>query len=270
MAEAVIDTTGVFGNPNYLGPGGTPAVGESACRDSIQYGLPDILGKDRDVFANRGILVVGDGYSAATNLVALAELAAVASATQVTWITRHAADEGPVRRHPQDPLPQRDALAVQANGLATGSHANIQHLGGAVLRAIERDAESGKFRVTLAGTRAGLLECDCVLANVGNRPQREMYRELQVHECYATEGLMNVSAELLASASQDCLAQPVCGPEALSSPEPDFYVLGSKSYGRNSAFLFQHGLAQIRDVFTLIGDRTDLDLYRTIRPAAAS
>jgi hypothetical protein len=39
-------------------------------------------------------------------------------------------------------------------------------------------------------------------------------------------------------------------------------VLGSKSYGRNSNFLFATGLEQIRSLFALIGDRADLDLYQ--------
>ena len=50
----------------------------------------------------------------------------------------------------------------------------------------------------------------------------------------------------------------------LVTPEPDFYVLGAKSYGRDSRFLIAHGLQQIRALFTLIGDRADLDLYATM------
>ena len=59
------------------------------------------------------------------------------------------------------------------------------------------------------------------------------------------------------------------GPEALVSPEPDFYILGAKSYGRTSSFLVSVGLQQIRELFALIGDREDLDLYagaETLRP----
>ena len=49
--------------------------------------------------------------------------------------------------------------------------------------------------------------------------------------------------------------------DALRNPEPDFYVLGAKSYGRNPDFLIRVGLEQIRDVFTLIENRPELDLY---------
>jgi hypothetical protein len=73
---------------------------------------------------------------------------------------------------------------------------------------------------------------------------------------------MKLAAALLGSASGDCLDQTPHGPQSLLNPEPDFYILGAKSYGRNSSFLISIGLQQIRDLFTIIGDRADLDLYR--------
>jgi hypothetical protein len=54
----------------------------------------------------------------------------------------------------------------------------------------------------------------------------------------------------------------------LLNPEPNYYVLGAKSYGRNSKFLIQRGLEQIRDLFGIIGGRAELDLYKTIQPAS--
>ena len=56
----------------------------------------------------------------------------------------------------------------------------------------------------------------------------------------------------------------VHGPDALLLPEPNFYILGAKSFGRDSRFLISNGLEQIRELFTLIGDRTDLNLYATM------
>lgn len=54
-------------------------------------------------------------------------------------------------------------------------------------------------------------------------------------------------------AADGCLGQSAHGPETLKSPEPDFYVLGAKSYGRNPNFLLSLGHQQIADAFTLIG-----------------
>lgn len=63
-----------------------------------------------------------------------------------------------------------------------------------------------------------------------------IYRQLQVHECYATAAAMNLSASVLGAASADCLAQPAPGADTLTNPEPDFYILGAKSYGRMNTF----------------------------------
>jgi hypothetical protein len=78
---------------------------------------------------------------------------------------------------------------------------------------------------------------------------------------------MKLAAALSKAPSADCLNQPAAGVEALINPEPDFYVLGAKSYGRNSQFLLSTGREQIRELFSLIGDRADLNLYVTARKA---
>ena len=63
---------------------------------------------------------------------------------------------------------------------------------------------------------------------------------------------MKIAAALAGSASTDCLDQAACGPEVLMNPEPNFYILGAKSYGRNSSFLISAGLRQIRDLFAYL------------------
>ena len=47
----------------------------------------------------------------------------------------------------------------------------------------------------------------------------------------------------------DCLAQQSHGPDSLTNPEPGFFILGAKSYGRNSQFLLRAGWQQVDDVF---------------------
>ena len=103
---------------------------------------------------------------------------------------------------------------------------------------------------------------DRILANLGYSPNTDLYRELQVHECYASLGPMKLAAELSGKAGDDCLKQTSCGPDTLRNPEPSFYILGAKSYGRNSHFLWRIGFEQVREVFTLIAGKNDLDLYR--------
>ncbi|HEV7223618.1 MAG TPA: hypothetical protein VGN42_13005, partial [Pirellulales bacterium] len=108
-ADVVIDTTGTYGNHNWAGASGIPAAGERAAAEQIKYGLPDVHGADREEYAGRRVLLVGAGYSAATNAVALAELARSAPGTQTTWLTRPSAPprspHGPIAIIPDDRLP---------------------------------------------------------------------------------------------------------------------------------------------------------------------
>lgn len=268
-ADVVIDASGTYGNHNWAGEAGVPALGELAAASHIEYGLPDVLGAEREKYAARRVLLVGAGYSAATNAVALAELAASAPETRVTWITRPRpggaeASDGPIALIPGDRLPERDRLARAANALAAAGEP-ILHWPATSIESIESPADGEGFRVTLSGERADEIEVDRIIANVGFRPDNRVYAELQVHECYASGGPMKLAASLAKSPSADCLAQVAAGPEALLNPEPDFYILGAKSYGRNSQFLLSTGHEQIRQLFSIIGDRADLDLYATAR-----
>jgi hypothetical protein len=105
---------------------------------------------------------------------------------------------------------------------------------------------------------------DEVIANVGYQPDNSIYRELQIHECYASGAPMKLAASLLAAgpeAGGDCLKLGGFEPEVLVNPEPEFFILGMKSYGRNSAFLLQSGHEQVRDVFCLLTGKAGLDLY---------
>jgi thioredoxin reductase len=262
-AEVVIDTTGVFGNPNWAGEGGLPALGEMAVRDRIEYGVPDVLGSARPQYAGRKTLVIGAGYSAATTVVALAKLAQAAEGTHVTWLVRRSSEVGPFTVIPDDRLPERAALAIEANRLATGASPNVSFKPGVNLVSVTYDETVGTFQVELAGETKVVDEFDAIVANVGCRPDNRLYQELQIHECYATGAPMKLAAALQGCSSGDCLDQTAHGPQSLTNPEPDFYILGAKSYGRDPNFLVAIGLQQIRDVFTIIGDREDLDLYKT-------
>jgi thioredoxin reductase len=260
-ADVVVDTTGVYGNPNWAGQGGAPAVGERGLRDQIEYGVPDVAGKDRERYANRNTLLIGCGYSAATTVVALAKLAEEEPGTKVTWIVRRERPAGPVSTIEADRLAERAGLTKAANQLATETSDYVSFRPATSLWRIERDPERNCFRVVLAGEAQEEFEFDNIVANVGYRPDNRIYEELQVHECYASQGPMKLAAALLGAASADCLDQTSHGAATLMIPEPNFYILGAKSYGRNSNFLLSIGLDQIRELFTTIGDREDLDLY---------
>jgi hypothetical protein len=275
-AAVVIDATGTFGQPNGLGSGGLPAAGERDATDRIEQRLPDVLGKDRSLYAGKRTLVIGAGYSAATSIVALDQLAKEVPETRVVWITRddrHSRHE-PIARIPHDSLDERDRLAQQANQLASDAGGPITHWPGTTVQRItapivpngdDRDGNSSNsFEIELAGGHADTISVDRIIANVGYRPDNRLHDELQVQHCYATDGPMKLAAALAEHDTADCLDQRSHDAESLVSPEADFYILGSKSYGRSSNFLLSVGLEQIRQIFTIIGESSDLDLYRSV------
>src|SRR5690348_14526829 len=117
LARAVIDASGTYETPNPLGASGIPALGEQALRQHIFYGIPDILGVQRERYADRRVLVVGSGHSAFNALLELAELARAHPATRPLWAIRRS-DLGQVfGGGEQDALPARGALGLRMQEL---------------------------------------------------------------------------------------------------------------------------------------------------------
>ncbi len=250
-ADCIIDASGVYQSPVWLGDGGVPALGERALRDAIRYKLPDVLGKDRHVFAGRRVLLVGSGFSAATALQSLLTLQREVPGTQLTW-ARRSTLQSPFPLFRNDPLPERMALAKEGNLVASAYPALCSVLAGVVVTAVVALGDHATLRVQLRGIVDNSLSevvVDEVIALVGFKPDLELLRELQVHQCYATEGPMKLAATLVGS---DCMAQPAVGAETMRNPEPGLFIIGSKSYGRNTNYVLSQGLHQVESVFKLI------------------
>jgi thioredoxin reductase len=261
-ADVVLDCTGTYGQHRWLGEGGIPAIGEEAAGAAIAYGLEDVLGDRKSVYAGKNILVIGGGYSAATTVCNLAALAEQHPETWVIWLARGSSTQ-PLPRIPGDPLRDRDRLAVRANQLATRGDANVEFHPQTTIEAVDFRGPDKGIKVTArCSGKERTWEVDRLIANVGYSPDTRLYRELQIHECYATLGPITLATSLLKQSQADCLKVSPGGPDTLRNPEPNFFILGSKSYGRNSRFLLKAGFEQIRDVFRLITVKADLDLYR--------
>jgi hypothetical protein len=116
-------------------------------------------------------------------------------------------------------------------------------------------APGDQFEVALSGQHPGTIRVDAIIANVGFRPDDQLLAELQVEQHFAWQMPPRLAAALA--------EQLPASPAALLHPEPHVYVLGRKSYGRRSDYEPRIAYEQIRQVFTLIGDRADLDLYQS-------
>ncbi len=250
-AFAVLDATGTFGQPAWAGTGGAPARGELYLAPQMSYRPDDVLGLRRERHAGKRTLVAGGGASAATTVAALAKLAAEVPGTQVTWVTRETgALAGEVAN---DSLPARASLFAEARTLREGG-GPVAWIGGAEIEGFEYNTGTHRYRVTLqVGEQARVEEVEQVILNVGYVPDHALTSELQAHFCWATKGSMKLAALLLSgSAGTDCMVAPEGGASVLAHPEPNFFVIGAKSYGRNSAFLVRTGYAQAADALAAL------------------
>jgi hypothetical protein len=250
-ADVVIDAGGTWGRMRPLGDGGIPAPGENEAESFIERGIPDFASpRVAARYAGRTVLLVGAGHSAATSAIALAALAARYPRTRVIWSFRAARRPlyAPV---PDEPLPGRGALGAEANRLASGRDPRVEPRPGSVVDSIlvrGRGKRAGLQVCMRGGGRRWPVVVDRIIANVGSSPDSSIHSELQVHLCYSTNGPIRLAAALLGK-GDDCLAQVAPSADLLSHPEPGFYIIGSKSYGRNAAFLLRTGLEQIDAVF---------------------
>ncbi len=259
-ADIVLDCTGTFAQHRWLGQAGIPALGELQLENQISYHLDDLLGDRKKDFVNKSILVVGSGHSAAATVCNLAQLAEEHNTTWVTWLARSPHSQ-PLRRLMNDPLRERDRLASRANTLATRDDDNVEYHPGTLVEAIESLGQDKGYRVTARSSgQPKIFEVEKIIANVGYTPDTMLYRELQIHECFSTLAPMKLATAMAASKGSDCMKQVGYGPESLRNPEPNFYILGMKSYGRGSSFLLRVGFDQVRDVFTLITGKANPEL----------
>lgn len=277
LADVVLDCSGTYPHHNWLGDGGQPCVGERHGLSASHYRLPVIRETE---FGDRIVLVIGSGFSAATSVVTLADLAKRHPHTKVVWLAKsqpgQGGSAGPLARVRNDPLVARDQLATKANELASlgqftrassteaKPHPVVWFADVAIksLNPTQTCQDFSGFDVELDWSRAmgqgsnppPRLTVDRIIANVGYRPDRSIYEELHVHECYATQGPIKLAAKLLGETSPDCLAQTSHGSDVLKNPEPNFFILGSKSYGRNSNFLMRVGIEQAREVLSSLSN----------------
>jgi thioredoxin reductase len=259
-ARAVIDASGTWTQPNPLGASGLPALGESDAGDRISYGLPDIGGRDRDRYAGRRTVVVGAGHSAATSLLALADLQRQTPSTEVVWVVRSATPRPLVGKGSAeaDELPARGQLATDLAALVEAGR--IELVSGFRIHTVEPAGD----RVRLTGDHVHgddvlraqdlAVEADAVIAATGFRPDHAIAAELRLGLDPALE-CPTALAPLIDPNVHTCGTVPAHGIAELTHPELGYVVVGMKSYGRAPTFLLATGYQQVRSVVAaLAGD----------------
>lgn len=266
-ARAVIDASGTWSTPNPLGANGLPALGERENASAIFYGIPDVLGRDRARYAGQRTLVVGAGHSAANALLALAELADAVPGTRLAWAVRSPVLTRVFGGGAADALPARGQLGTALKALRDGGR--MEFVSGLHIRDVVRSGATLTVQgLDGAGRPVQIEGLDQIVCATGQRPDLAMVSELRLKLdpwLESTEAL----GPLIDPNLHSCGTVRPHGHRELAHPEPGFYTLGVKSYGRAPTFLMATGFEQARSVVAALAgdlaaaDRVELDLPET-------
>ncbi|MBT9456804.1 MAG: GNAT family N-acetyltransferase [Burkholderiaceae bacterium] len=266
-ARAVIDATGTWGQQNPIGSNGLPALGERELADAIFYGIPDVSGPLRERYAGKRTLVVGAGHSAANALLALADLAAEDPKTRLAWAVRTPTLARVFGGGDADALPARGRLGSQLKALRDSGA--LEFFSGLRITALKR--ENGAITVEgidAQGQPVRVPGIDEIVSATGQRPDLCLSSELRLKLDPWLES-NEALGPLIDPNLHSCGTVRPHGHRELSHPEPGFYTLGVKSYGRAPTFLMATGFEQARSVAAALAgdleaaDRVELDLPET-------
>lgn len=260
LARAVIDASGTWTSPNPIGASGLPVAGERELADHILYGIPDTFGRDRARFAGRRTLVVGSGHSAFNALLDLASLAEEEPGTEVTWTVRRTEVGLMFGGGADDALPARGRLGDRLRRLVESEA--IRFVPGFRTTALERTAQG----IVARGEDQVIGPVDEVVATTGFRPDLALTRELRLGLDPWLEAPVQL-APLIDPNLHSCGTVYPHGAVELAHPEPGYYTVGMKSYGRAPTFLLLTGYEQVRSVVSMLtGDEAGARKVELVLP----
>jgi thioredoxin reductase len=264
-AKAVIDTSGTWSNPNPIGSGGIGALGESAHAEKIFYGIPDILGAFSERYKNKSVLIVGSGHSSIQAILELEKLKKEYTDTEIHWVLRKDLSRVYGGKD-QDALAARGALGSEVEKLVNAEKVNVY------TPFQIHQISSYENKLSLIGyqsdERKVLPNIDEIICNTGSRPDFSFLREVRLNVDPTLESVSEI-AELIDPNIHSCGTVRPHGEKELRHPDKDFYIAGSKSYGRAPTFLMATGYEQVRSIVAAIaGDmvaaaKVELDLPET-------
>jgi hypothetical protein len=260
----VLDASGTWAHQNPLGANGLPADGETELRDRLIYGIPDVLVRDRSAFIGRRVIVIGAGYSAANTLLDLVRLPDVASGTSVTWVVRGTNLARVYGAGIADQLPARGELGWHLRELVESGRITL--VKGFSAQAV---TAKGNHLVLIGDTAEGIRDlprADRIVVATGQRPDLAMTRELRLELDPWLESTKALGP-LIDPNEHSCGSVLPHGHRELAHPEPNFYTVGVKSYGRAPTFLLLTGYEQVRSVAAAIaGDLASADNVQLVLP----
>lgn len=263
LARAVIDASGTYASPNSLGSSGLDPLGLPDVADRVGHALPDVLGAERGRFAGRHTTVVGAGHSAANTLLNLVELARQEPGTSVTWAIRNRSAVR-VLGSADDELQARASLGARVQKLVEAGEIDL------VDRFEIERLQKLDGRIRIVGNRGGEtqhVDTDLIVNATGFRPNLDLLREIRLDLDDIVEA-PRALAPLIDPNVHSCGTVEPHGFTELQQPEPNFFIVGMKSYGRAPTFLLATGYEQVRSITAwLAGDVTSARAVQLTLPA---
>lgn len=251
-ASAIIDATGTWGHANPAVSHGVYLPSERAAASKINYMIPNVSA-NMARYANKRIAVVGGGHSAINSLLQLVALKEMRPETEITWILRKKRVEDALGGGTDDELSARGELGLKMKAII--SNEMIQVETPFYIQSV-LDKEEG---IVLKGTDRKIGPFDELIVNTGNRPDFSFHSELRYDVDAATEAVSSI-ASLIDPNFHSCGSVPAHGEKELRQPEANFYIVGSKSYGRAPTFLMATGYEQVRSIVAHIAGDTEAAL----------
>ena len=257
-AQAVIDASGTWSQPNPAGADGLPAIGEDSA--PVSYRIPTAADADR--LAGSHTVIVGSGHSATTAVNELARVAAAHPDTRVTWVLRRGTADTAFGGGLDDELPARGALGLAAQCAVSSGLVDL--VTGFRIQRFDSTVDGVKV---VAEDGRELSPASRILVLTGFRPDLSFVSELRLELDPRLEAPVRIAAEVDPE-FHSCGTVRATGARDLAHPEKDFYLVGAKSYGRAPTFLALTGYEQVRSIAAaLAGDVAAAERVELALPA---
>ena len=177
-ADAVIDASGTWSTRQTL-PASTAlqAIGEAENADRIAYGMPDVLGRERERYAGKTVAILGAGHSAVGTHPRFGQAEEAVPATEIVWILRGDNPEKTFGGGPNDKLVARGELGKVCSRNWSARVASAS-------KPASADADHGradKLRLGAGSACCGRhVEADELIVATGFRPDLSFLRELRL------------------------------------------------------------------------------------------
>ncbi len=266
QADVVIDATGAVGRWGWLSGTDLPLAGELAAADSIQVGPPDLRGEQAAKYAGRKTLLVGGGICSLASLSALTELVDAEPGSEIVWISPPPEGAAGVN-HPLSlaAAGNRAPAWSKFTAVVADRQPRIQHWPGASIKSLAITAE-GTVSVLFHNAPQAEMAFDQVINNLRFQASEPAFWGLPIQASPTLEarhasrpaGPPDVAARHVESIYAQIARE-------LLTSEPNFYLLGGKRFvQRTDVFTVSEALDQVCALFTIVGDRPNLNLYATM------